>query len=155
MDYPSEDNHYQSQHALLIANSYRFLLGKELLSGVQSPDAFAQALFEAPIVIISHDTAQDPILNYANQKALALFEMSWDELTRTPSRFTSEATGREKREKLLAEVKAKGYVEPFHGTRISKNGKRFYVREGAVWNLIDTEGRYRGQAACFFQWNDV
>ena len=51
----------------------------------------------------------DPVLNYGNRAALALWEMSWEELTRTPSRLTAEAPNREERAKLLEAVTQRGF----------------------------------------------
>jgi MEKHLA domain len=55
---------------------------------------YAEELFAAPFVIVSHDTQADPVLNYGNRAALTLWEMSWEELTRTPSRLTVEPVAR-------------------------------------------------------------
>lgn len=155
MDYPSEENRYQADHAALLLQSYQTLLDRELIPGIAAEPDFARALFHAPIAVISHDTAPDPVFNYANLKALALFEMSWTEFTCMPSRFAAEPVERAEREKLLASVKANGFVYPFQGIRIAKNGKRFRITDGAVWNLIDADRRYRGQAACFFAWESL
>ena len=59
---------------------------------------------EQPFVLVAHGTEADPVLNYGNATALALWEMSWEELTRTPSRLTAEAPNREERARLLATV---------------------------------------------------
>jgi len=152
MDYPSEENRYQAEHAGLLINSFQKLLGKELIPGISSDQDYARSLFHASIAVITHDTAPDPVFNYANLKALALFEMSWAEFTRMPSRFAAEPIDRVEREKLLASVKARGFVYPFQGVRIANTGQRFQIHDGAVWNLIDADGKYRGQAACFFAW---
>ncbi|MEZ6067919.1 MAG: MEKHLA domain-containing protein [Planctomycetaceae bacterium] len=53
-------------------------LGRELLSLDGVPDAdesrWAEALFEAPFVVVAHGTEADPILDYANRQALELWE---------------------------------------------------------------------------------
>ncbi|MGJ0486386.1 MAG: MEKHLA domain-containing protein [Methylomicrobium sp.] len=152
MDYPSEENRHQADHADLLIQSYHTLLGKELIAGIAAEPNFARSLFHAPIAVISHDTAPDPVFNYANLKALELFEMNWDEFTHMPSRLSAEPAERAEREKLLASVRVHGYVYPLQGVRESKAGRRFRINEGAVWNLIDADRRYRGQAACFFAW---
>jgi hypothetical protein len=51
------------------------------------PRAQATALFNAPRVVVSHDTADDPILNYGNLMALELWNMTLTEFTATPSRL--------------------------------------------------------------------
>jgi hypothetical protein len=155
MDYPSEENRYQAAHAGLLIHSYRKLLGKELMQGLSGDQDFARSLFHAPIAVISHDTASDPIFNYANLKALALFGMNWAEFTCLPSRFSAEAVEWVEREELLASVRSQGFIYPLQGIRVAKTGKRFQVNDGAVWNLIDADGQYRGQAACFFAWESL
>jgi hypothetical protein len=66
MDYPSEENHCQADHAGLLINSYQTLLGKELIAGIAAEQDPARSLFQAPIAAISHGTDSDPIFNYAN-----------------------------------------------------------------------------------------
>jgi hypothetical protein len=113
---------------------------------------FAQKIFQAPFVLVSHGTEADPILNYGNAAALALWEMSWAELTRTPSRLTAEAPNREERARLLAAVTARGFIDDYSGVRISKSGRRFRIAQATVWNLLDERGNYAGQAAMFSRW---
>ena len=79
--------------------------------------------------------------------------MSWAELTRTPSRLTAEAPNREERARLLAAVTAQGFIDDYSGIRISKTGRRFRIQQATVWNLLDDQGHYCGQAACFSQWH--
>ena len=147
-----DDKHFLVEQAGLIANSYRRLLNKALLPGEDGTEAFADALFHAPFAVVSHNTDSDPIFNYANAKALELFEMDWDEFTRTPSRLSAEPVNRQERERLLAQVTDRGYIDHYHGVRISKTGKRFMIRNAVVWNLSDEFGQYKGQAACFSDW---
>src|SRR5579864_6544621 len=86
----------------LMARSLNHWTGRALLPGLFNPLGLAKNIFEAPFVLVSHGTETDPILNYGNAAALSLWEMSWDELTRTPSRLTAEAPNREERARLLA-----------------------------------------------------
>ncbi|MEN9675336.1 MAG: hypothetical protein RIS76_1232 [Verrucomicrobiota bacterium] len=142
--------------AVLIIRSHRHWLARELLSANGASDrnvpTLAQALFNAPRVVVSHGTEADPVLNYGNRSALALWEMSWEDLTRTPSRLTAEAVAREERARLLGEVTRNGFISNYAGVRISSTGRRFRIFEATVWNLIDTEGRPAGQAASFDRW---
>jgi hypothetical protein len=147
-----DDKHFPVEQAGLIASSYRRLLNKALLQGVGGTEAFAEALFHAPFAVVSHNTDSDPLFNYANAKALELFEMDWDEFTRTPSRLSAEPVNRQERERLLAQVTEQGYIDHYQGVRISKTGKRFMIRNAVVWNLADDSGEYKGQAACFSDW---
>jgi hypothetical protein len=112
----------------------------------------SKELFDTPFVLVSHGTQADPILNYGNRAALALWEMSWDEFTRTPSRLTAEAPDREERARLLAAVTAHGFIDDYSGVRISKTGRRFKISDATVWNLISADGTPCGQAATFLHW---
>lgn len=78
--------------------------------------------------------------------------MSWDELTRTPSRLTAEAPNREERARLLAAVTQNGFIDDYSGVRISKTGRRFKISRATVWNLLDANQNYFGQAAMFSEW---
>ena len=76
-------------------------------------------------MLVSHGMETDPVLNYGHRAAQTLWEMTWAELTRTPSRLTAEAPNREERARLLATVTAQGYIDNYSGIRISKTGRRF------------------------------
>ncbi|MGZ8136872.1 MAG: MEKHLA domain-containing protein [Methylococcaceae bacterium] len=90
MDYPAEINNFLTAHVADIRNSYRQLLTKELISGIQSNEQFAKELFYAPFAVVSHNTAPDPVFNYANLKALELFELNWEDFAHLPSRLSAE-----------------------------------------------------------------
>jgi hypothetical protein len=143
----------------LIARSLKHWTGRELLPPEVPPGAaapeYAEQIFRAPFVLVSHGTETDPILNYGNAAALALWEMSWDELTRTPSRLTAEAPNREERARLLAAVAARGFIDDYTGIRISKRGRRFRIAQATVWNLLNARGQPAGQAAMFSGWEFV
>ena len=139
-------------HSLCLARSYRQLTGRELLPGVTDARTLARAIYEAPFVVVSHGTEADPVLNYGNATAQALWEMPWEELTRTPSRLTAEAPNRVERARLLAAVTAHGFIDDYAGVRISKNGRRFQIARATVWNLLTDDGRPCGQAATFREW---
>lgn len=152
---PREENAFLAAHAALLLDSYRRLLGQDLLAdGVDGAEA-ARALYEAPFFVASHDTSADPVLTYGNRVAQDLFEMSWEEFTSTPSRFTAEEPNRAERARLLGRVAADGFIEDYSGIRISKLGRRFRIRRATVWNLLDEQGRRVGQAATFAQWEPV
>ncbi|GAB4264363.1 MAG: MEKHLA domain-containing protein [Methylomicrobium sp.] len=146
------DSAYLVEHAMLIGRSYRRLLGEPLLDGVRTEKAFADALFHAPFAVVTHDTSDDPVFNYANVTALSLFEMNWSEFTQTPSRLSAEPVNRQERSRLLSQVTEHGFIKDYSGVRISKNGKRFIIEQAVVWNLLDESDNYRGQAACFSRW---
>lgn len=136
----------------LIARSLDHWTGRALLPGLFNPLGLAKNVFAAPFVLVSHGTEADPVLNYGNAAALQLWEMTWEELTRTPSRLTAEAPNREERARLLAAVTANGFIDDYAGIRVSKTGRRFRIQQATVWNLLDERGRYAGQAATFSRW---
>jgi hypothetical protein len=138
----------------LMARSLKHWTGRELLPSVPGAD-LAEQVFHAPFVLVSHGTEAAPVLNYGNQAALALWEMSWAELTCTPSRLTAEAPNREERARLMAAVTARGFIDDYSGIRVSKNGRRFRIAQATVWNLLDEDGKYSGQAALFSHWEFV
>jgi hypothetical protein len=136
----------------LLLDSFVRLVGRELVSREGTPEEQADRLFHAPFVVVSHGTEPDPVLNYGNAAALTLWEMTWEELTQTPSRLTAEPVHRDERAKLLARTRAHGFVDDYSGIRISKSGKRFRIEQAIVWNLTDADGEHRGQAATFDHW---
>ena len=139
-------------HTQILARSLKRWTGRDLLPGNFTAAEFAEKIFHAPFVLVSHGTEADPVLNYGNAAALALWEMPWEELTRTPSRLTAEAPNREERTRLLAAVTARGFIDDYAGVRISKTGRRFKISRATVWNLLTEDNLPCGQAAMFSQW---
>ena len=142
-------------HTQTLARSFKHFTGHYLLAGHFSETELAQKLFESPFVVVSHGTEADPILNYGNQAALALWEMSWEEFTSTPSRLTAEMPRREERARVLDAVTRRGFVNDYSGVRISRSGRRFEISSAMVWNLISKDGTPSGQAATFSQWRFI
>ncbi|CAM4209023.1 MEKHLA domain-containing protein [Paenibacillus alkaliterrae] len=141
-------------HARLLADSYRRWMGRELIGLVPDRGVWEQ-LFEAPKIILSHGTETDPVLNFGNRKGLELWEMDWEPFTGTPSRLTAEPMERAERDRFFEAVTANGFVDNYTGIRISSTGRRFYIVNAIVWNLIDEEGAYRGQAAAFSEYRFI
>ena len=142
-------------HTVCLARSLRHFTGRELLPGSSDACELARNFFEAPFILVSHGTEADPVLNYGNRAALTLWQMTWEELTRTPSRFTAEAPNREERARLLEVVTARGFIDDYSGVRISKSGRRFRIHQATVWNLTTETGQPCGQAAMFDRWEFV
>jgi hypothetical protein len=132
--------------------SYRHWIGRDLIERIGGPEFQARALFESPVVVVSHGMEEDPVLNYGNQTALTLWEMSWEELIRTPSRLTAEPVNRTEREWMLEQARTRGFIDTYRGVRVSGNGRRFVVENALVWNVLDSKARQIGQAATFSQW---
>ena len=134
----------------LIVESYRRLTGKALIENAPTDIiALRIAIWNAPRAIVAHNTEADPIFFYGNHMALQLFDMSFDDFTRMPSRLSAEPLAQETREKLLEKVTRQGYVEGYSGVRIARNTRRFKISDTTVWNLVDVNGLHKGQAATF------
>ncbi|MEH2222843.1 MEKHLA domain-containing protein [Nostoc sp.] len=135
-------------HSQYLINSFQHWTGNSLLDANGSPLEKAQALFEAPFVLVSHGTESDPIFNYGNRKALELWEFSWQEFTKMPSRKSAEEAVQEERDRLLSEAATKGFSY-FSGVRITSTGKHFEIQDGILWNLLDEQNKLCGQAAVY------
>lgn len=146
----AEQRHVDWAQCLL--DSFRHWTGRELIERAGSLNQQASALFSAPFVVVSHGGQADPILNYGNRAALDLWEMTWEELCRTPSRLTAEPIDQVERARMLADAQARGYIADYRGVRISKSGRRFAVEHALVWNVLTADGTLAGQAATFSQW---
>ncbi|CAG0961569.1 hypothetical protein MTYP_00758 [Methylophilaceae bacterium] len=149
------DQVFLRRQTQLICNSYRQWTGRTLIDGDPASDEAAKRLFEAGFAVLSHDTRPDPVFNYANRFAMRLFGMSWQEITQSPSRHSAEAMLQEDRDRLLKRVSADGYVDDYSGVRIAKDGSRFMIRNATVWNLIDENGVFHGQAALITEWQSL
>ena len=135
-----------------LLDSYRHWVGTDLIERQGEPQFQARALFESPLVVVSHGTEADPMLNYGNQTALHLWEMSWDRLINTPSRLTAEPVNRAERESMLEEARVRGFINTYRGVRISGTGRRFLVENALIWNVLDPAQQRIGQAATFSHW---
>lgn len=148
---PWQDSQWQQQIQRLL-DSYRRWLGQELIDRSGDSAEQARRVFEVPFVVVSHGTQPDPILNSANAVALQLWEMPLDQFLQTPSRLTAEPVHRDERARMLAATQRQGYIDDYQGIRISSTGKRFYIDQATVWNIVDESGTLAGQAATFSQW---
>ena len=145
---------FNETRLLLLADSFQRLVGRPLLSA-HSADGLAQSLWTAPQVIVAHDTQADPVFFYGNRAALELFEMDFDTFTRLPSRLSAEPVAQAERGRLLKSVTENGYIDDYRGVRISASGRRFMIENAVVWNLVDENGVYQGQAATFAVWRNL
>lgn len=146
------DAHLVSLLRLIVDSHFR-IVRKPLLSGVGAQDPrLEHALWNAAQAVVAHGTQADPIFFYGNRLALELFEMDFSAFTALPSRYSAEPLAREARAALLQRVARDGFIDDYAGIRISRSGRRFRIENATVWNLIDTEGVYLGQAATFSDW---
>jgi hypothetical protein len=130
----------------LLTGSYQRLLGTPLGDQGRGP---SWLYYDAPFAVVAHNTEADPRFIYANKAAQACFEYSWEEFSALPSRLSAEAPERADRQRLLESVARNGFMRGYRGLRIAKSGRRFWIEDGIIWQLIDTDGISRGQAATF------
>lgn len=154
-DPPSPANAYHAAHVAVLVRSLAALTGRALTPRDLSPAQQAEWLYYADFAVLSHDTAPDPVFNYANQTALRLFELDWPSLITLPSRHSAAPIEQTARQRLLDEVTRQGYIENYCGVRIARSGRRFYIENTLVWNLYDEQDHYYGQAAWIANWRDV
>lgn len=139
----------------LILDSYRHWTGEELIDRTGTLHDQSHGLFHAPIVVASHGTEVDPVLNYGNALALQLWEMNWQEFVTTPSRLTAEPVNQAERAGMLHQAATQGLIRDYQGIRISRTGKRFLVEQATVWNVLDQHHHKIGQAVSFSTWTPV
>lgn len=150
---PSPENDFLADHVKLLADSFERWTGRPLIpAGGMNP---AESLYRGEFVVVSHATEPDPIFNYGNLRAQELFEMSWDELTRLPSRCSAEPLEQAERERLMQAVRQRGFIDDYRGVRISAQGRRFLIEQAIVWNVVDAQDRVVGQAAMFDRWKPL
>ncbi|MFM8830061.1 MAG: MEKHLA domain-containing protein [Spartobacteria bacterium] len=143
---------FMETHGAELLRTYHRWTGRHLIEPCGDALAEARELFEAPFAVVSGGAEGDQILNYGNQTAMDLWEMDWHTLTRTPSRLTAEPMHREERAEFLRRVRERGFIDDYSGIRISSKGRRFRILQATVWNVIDADGNYAGQAATFSNW---
>jgi putative N6-adenine-specific DNA methylase len=153
-DQPWMENNWV-EHTQILLNSFRQFVGRDLIRRTGDPIQEARKVFEAPYVVVSHGTQEDPVLNYGNKTALELWEMDIPTLTSMPSRLTAEPMHRDERAQLMARAARDGFVDDYRGIRISSTGKRFAIEEAIIWNLVNDEGTRVGQAATFSDWKPL
>ena len=135
-----------------LLDSHRHWIGRELIERHGDHEFQARALFHSSMVVVSHGTEADPLLNYGNQAALDLWELTWEQLLNMPSRLTAEPVNRAEREWLLEQARRRGFIDTYRGVRISGTGRRFLVENALIWNVLDAGQQPIGQAATFSQW---
>ena len=149
---PSDHPPHWTAHVQVLLDSYRHWLGRELIARDGSLEEQASRLFEAPVVVVSHDVQSDPILNYGNRAALELWEIDVPTLLVTPSRLTAEPMHRDERAQLLERTRRDGYADDYSGIRVTTTGRRFRIEQAVIWNLRGPAGEHAGQAATFSRW---
>jgi PAS domain-containing protein len=136
----------------LLTGSFSRIVGRQLIENGRD----ASWLYnDAPFVVVAHNTDADPRFIYANRAAQGCFEYPWQEFTTLPSRLSAELPNRAERQQLLDEVTRHGFITGYRGIRVARSGRRFWMEDGVVWQLIGRDGNRYGQAATFSSWRDV
>lgn len=142
-------------HSKLLQDSFlhwtkNFLVNKQL-----NQLGLAQALYESPRVILSHGTQADPIFNYANLAAQKLWGFSWEEFLKMPSRLSAEPIELADRNELFRKTNQYGFASDYTGVRITKEGRRFLIKDAVLWTVIDGAGIHYGHAVVFENWEFI
>ncbi len=132
----------------LIAESYARLAGEPLI-------VEGQELWDAPFVVVAHDTETPPLFFYGNKAALDLFKLPARKFIGMESSKSAEPALREERAAMLARLDSENIIRDYRGIRIASDGTRFMIANATVWNLIAEDGRRHGQAATFAEWSAV
>lgn len=142
--------------SMIVMNSYQRIVGQQLVpAGLDAIEAARWLYEDAPFCVLAHDTATDPCFIYANKAAQRCFEYPWAEFTALPSRLSAAAPDRTERQMLLDRVVRDGFADGYRGLRVSRSGRRFYIEDGTVWQLLDGRGDLHGQGAMFPRWYDA
>jgi hypothetical protein len=142
--------------SMIILESYRRIVGQQLVPTRLDAAQAVRWLYEAaPFCVLAHDTSADPCFIYANKAAQRCFEYPWAEFTALPSRLSAEAPDRTERQTLLDRVARDGFAGCYRGLRVSRSGRRFFIEDGTVWQLLDSRGGLHGQGAMFPRWHDA
>ncbi len=152
---PIVDSDHWIELSQLLLNSFERFLNRPLISRDGQPNEQAKRLFQSPSVVVAHGIQVDPILCYANQAALDLWETDLSRMLSMPSRETAEPMERSERAKMLERGRTHGYIDDYQGIRVTTTRKRFHIRNATIWNLIDETESLRGQAATFTDWEFI
>lgn len=135
---PANRNH--GDPAERLRRAFHTLTGRDRVDPALSPDAAADALFHASFVVLSHNTAPDPLLNSGNPVALDRFALTWEALIQRPSCLTAGAPNRAERARRRAGVTARGDIDDSFGVRMARTGQRLRIERAPVWNRTDEPG---------------
>lgn len=134
----------------LIDANYRRLLGSDLESLATSPGLGPRLRWldeAAPFGLLAHDGDTDPRFIYANATAARWFGYDRADIVGMPSRLSAGGEAQEDRDDLLREVTRQGLATGYRGLRRDRSGRRFWIEDVTMWNLIGRAGEHAGQAA--------
>jgi hypothetical protein len=132
-----------------MVDSHRRLVGRALVRAPQGSTLLDWLYAAAPFCLLAHDGGADPRFVYANQTAQRCFEYPWNEIVGLSSRLSAVPDVRQERAALLAKVAHSGFAEGYRGLRVAKSGRRFWIEDVTVWNVLGPAGQFMGQAATY------
>jgi hypothetical protein len=125
-------------HLEIIKNSYTLLTRRELPLSLDA--SLIGAFDKCPFPIASHDNSSEP-----------LFKRTLNEMMGLPSRASALPVDQDERSKILEQVTQYGFIEHYQGKRVASDQSIFYIQDATVWNLLDIEKKYYGQAVIIFK----
>ncbi|KAL4431366.1 hypothetical protein ABPG75_006622 [Micractinium tetrahymenae] len=141
---------------LLMIESHSRKTGRPMFAEEIEIHEVAKRLWDAPFAVLAHDIeeGQPNRFCYGNQKALNLFECTWDELVGTESAQSAEddAQVQGDRQEALARAMDKGFIDDYTGWRKSFKGKRFKIGRTTLFNVEAPSGEVLGQAVTIREW---
>jgi MEKHLA domain len=141
--------------ARLLCGSFARLAGTELAPPGGPAETAAWLYHDAPFGLLAHDRGADPLFSYTNRTAQRHFEYDWGEFTGLPSRLSAEAGRRQDRDRLLGAVHEHDFAKGYRGLRIAKSGRRFWIEDVTMRNLVEEDGIEHGQAAIIPTWREA
>ena len=139
-------------HSILLNNSFFYWTKKYLINPVPPAQDLARLFYTAPFVLVSHGIEADPVFNYANKTAQDLWKFTWEEFIKTPSRLSADPTALVNRSELFEKADQQGFAGNYSGIRITKNKRKFLMKDAILWKVIDENGHNYGHAAVFWDW---
>jgi len=139
-------------YSVHMAASYAHWTGHRMTGAAHTPEQLAEMLYNAPFALVSHGIQPDPVFCYANLAAQHLWNISWERFTHLPSRMSAEPDAQAERQRLLDSCEEKGFVDDYHGVRVTSDGRRFNISNCVLWNVLDDTHGKIGQAASFSEW---
>ena len=139
-------------HLEIIKYSYTLLTSRDL--PLSYNDNLITAFDKCSFPIASHDNSSEPLFNYANRAALNLFKMTSKQMIGLPSKDSALPIDQDERSLILEQVIKYGFIEHYQGKRVASDQSIFHIQDATVWNLLDHEKKYYGQAVIIFKTSD-
>ncbi len=140
------------QHVTLLIKSYERICQRSFPIACGSEGLSHTLYHHSDYVLVSHGIETDPVFNYANLAAQALWKIDWFTFTQLPSRLSAKADKVQKRADLLKAAREQGYIDNYEGIRVDAEGQEFSIKNVMLWNVVDEKGLRHGQAALFNAW---